>query len=334
MDIYETVDEYLSRGKAGTLATIVTKLGAAPREEGAKMFVGDDGKFYGTVGGGCMEAEVWQEARKVMKTGEAKLFHYRMDGRQVEDEGMLCGGNIDIFLEPVVEKYQDLYRTAGALGKRGKRAILVTRFGKDLFTKTLMDAYGGLWGDEIGDEDKKRYEPWLGERRPAVVDGETVIEPIRITSDVYIFGAGHVSQYLSQAAKMVDFNVVVIDDREVFANKERFPEADRVMVAEFEEIFDHLDFTGNEYVVIVTRGHKHDALVLERALSRKTKYIGMIGSRRKVKIVLDYLKEKGFGEEAVKGVHAPIGIDINSETPQEIAISIVAELIKVRGGSR
>src|SRR5512135_317261 len=109
MDLYSIIDDYLEKGSGGALATIVKKLGAAPREEGAKMFVGSDGKFYGTVGGGCIEAEVWQEARKVMKTGMAKLLHYTMDGKQLEDEGMICGGNVDIFVEPVKEKYRALY---------------------------------------------------------------------------------------------------------------------------------------------------------------------------------------------------------------------------------
>jgi xanthine dehydrogenase accessory factor len=125
--------------------------------------------------------------------------------------------------------------------------------------------------------------------------------------------------------------VVVIDDRADFANKDRFPEVDRVIVADFVQAFEELEYSGDVYAVIVTRGHKHDAYVLEEALKRPSKYIGMIGSKRKIKMVYDYLREKGFQEEALKSVHAPIGLKINSETPQEIAVSIVAELIKVRG---
>ena len=106
MHIYEAVEDYLSRGRGGALATIIKKMGAAPREAGAKMFIGDDGRFFGTVGGGCVEAEVWQAAKDVARTGKVKLLHYRLDGRIVEDEGMICGGNVDIFLEPVVERYK------------------------------------------------------------------------------------------------------------------------------------------------------------------------------------------------------------------------------------
>ncbi len=329
MEVYEVIREYLEQGKTGTIATIADKLGAAPREEGAKMFVGEDGRFFGTVGGGCMEAEVWQEARKVMKTKEAKFVHYRMNGKEVEDGGMICGGNVDVFLEPLFERHKGLFEAVQNLEKRGRRAILVTRFGKDYFLKSLVDAYGGMWGDPI--ENSDQYGQFFSEKRPKVLGDGVVIEPIRIASTLYIFGAGHISRYVAQAAKMVDFNVVVIDDREDFANKARFPEADKVIVADFRKVFEDLDYEGDIYDVIVTRGHKHDAYVLEEALKKPAKYIGMIGSRRKIKMVYDYLKDKGVGDAALSAVHAPIGLKINSETPQEIAVSIVAELIQVRG---
>jgi len=331
MEVYDVIREYLAKGMTGAVATIADKLGAAPRGEGAKMFVGEDGKFFGTVGGGCMEAEIWQEARKVAKTGEARFVHYRMNGKEIEDGGMICGGNVDIFLEPLIGRHRDLYDTVPVLEKKGRRAIIVTKFGKDHFSKSLVDAYGGQWGDPIAEHEVREYSRFFGEKHPKVVGDGVVVEPISIASTVYIFGAGHISRYLAQAAKMVDFNVVVTDDRTDFANKERFPEADKVIVSDFQKVFDLLDYAGDVYVVIVTRGHNHDALVLEEALKRPYKYIGMIGSKRKVKMVYDYLRGKGVEESVLSGVHSPIGIKINSETPQEIAISIVAELIDVRG---
>ncbi len=331
MEVYGVIMEYLKEGKTGTIATIADKLGAAPREEGAKMFVGEDGRFFGTIGGGCMEAEVWQEARKVMKTKEAKIVHYRMDGREVEDGGMICGGNVDIFLEPLFERHKELFDAIQGLEKRGKKAIVITQFGENRFSKSLVDAYGGRWGDLVDETEIEAYGAYFSDKRPRILNDSVVVEPLRTASNLYVFGAGHISQYLARAAKMVDFNVVVIDDRADFSNKERFPEADKVVVADFVKVFDELEYAGDVYVVIVTRGHKHDAYVLEEALKRPSKYIGMIGSKRKVKIVYDFLKEKGFQDEILKTVHAPIGLKINSETPQEIAISIVAELIKARG---
>jgi xanthine dehydrogenase accessory factor len=331
MDLYSIIDDYLEKGSGGALATIVRKLGAAPREEGAKMFVGGDGKFYGTVGGGCTEAEVWQEARKVIKKGMAKLLHYAMDGKQLEDEGMICGGNVDVFVEPVTEKYRALYRAISDLERQGRGGLLVTRFSDEGLSKSLVKEDGTVVGDPVDEGMRPDLQRYACEKRP-IVSGDTIIEPLQTAPVLYIFGAGHVSQYVSRVATMVDFKVTVIDDREEFANTERFPEAERVIADDFAHVFEQLSFHGNEYVVILTRGHKHDALVLEQVMKRPSRYVGMIGSKRKTRMVMDYMKQQGFDDKTLESVYAPIGIAINSETPQEIAVSIAGELIKVRRG--
>jgi xanthine dehydrogenase accessory factor len=329
VQIYEAVEDYLSRGKGGALATIIKKMGAAPREAGAKMFIGSDGRFFGTVGGGCVEAEVWQAAKDVARTGKVKLLHYRLDGRIVEDEGMICGGNVDIFLEPVVERYKMVYAEARDLEKQGKDALIVTMFSDSSFSKSLVGADGQVTGDDPGEEIRERLGSYLKGRGPVIGEG-ILIEPTISSSFLYLFGAGHVSQYVSKAATMVDFNVVVVDDRADFANRERFPEASEIIVDDFRHVFEQLHFCGNEYVAVVTRGHKHDALVLEEVLKKPTRYVGMIGSRRKSALILDHLRQKGVDEDVLRSVHAPIGLDIDAETPQEIAVSIVAELIAVK----
>ena len=160
---------------------------------------------------------------------------------------------------------------------------------------------------------------------------EVLLEPIHSEPTVFIFGAGHVSQQLALLAKRVSFKVVVIDDREMFANHERFPEADEVIVSEFEKCFDHLSIDESSYIVIVTRGHLYDGYVLEQAVKSDARYIGMIGSKKKIHTLYQNLMEKGISKEILDLVYAPIGLDINSETPEEIAVSIVAQLIKVRG---
>ena len=162
---------------------------------------------------------------------------------------------------------------------------------------------------------------------------EILLEPIFSEPTVYIFGAGHVSEQLAPLAKKVHFRVVVIDDREMFANRNRFPGADEVIVSEFEKCFDQLNIDDSSYIVIVTRGHLYDGFVLQQALKTNARYIGMIGSKKKIRTLYDNLMGKGMTKEILDRVHAPIGIDINSETPEEIAVSIVAELIKVRGES-
>ena len=186
MDLYAIIEEYLQAGKGGTMATIVKKLGAAPREEGAKMFVGSDGKFYGTIGGGCVEAEVWQEAMRVGKSGQAKLLHYRMDGRLVEDEGMICGGNIDIFLEPVAEGQRGVYDAIRRLEREGKSGLIVTRFGEAGFLKGLVHQDGTTEGDNVDPSIPENFEGYLAQKRP-VVEGETVVEPVLFPSMLYIF---------------------------------------------------------------------------------------------------------------------------------------------------
>ena len=183
----------------------------------------------------------------------------------------------------------------------------------------------------------------LKERKPRVVvlspgsedsswkKVEVFLEPIFSEPTVYIFGAGHVSQQLAPLVKRVHFKVVVIDDREIFANRERFPEADEIIVSEFQKCFDEINIDDSSYFVIVTRGHLYDGLVLEQAVKTDAHYVGMIGSRKKIQILYQNLLMKGVPKEILDKVHAPIGLDINSETPEEIAVSIVAELIKVRG---
>jgi xanthine dehydrogenase accessory factor len=328
-NIYAVIDEYLDRGETGVLATIVKRTGATPQVAGAKMFIGADGKIFGTVGGGCVEAEIWQNSRKVLKTKEAGIVRYALDGKGVEDDGMICGGNIDVFLEPVDEKYRDLYGHIAQSRKEGKKALTITSFGAHEFSKTLCTIHGECIGDQMGDAEEA-IKSLFHEKKPKVFE-DRVVEPVLTTSTLYIYGAGHVSQFISNLAKTMDFTVVVIDDRGQFADRERFPEADDVVVDDFENVLKHIDNDSEAYAAVVTRGHKHDALVLEKILTRQHRYIGMIGSKRKIRIIFDYLKEKGFDPELLRSVHAPIGIDINAETPQEIALSIVAELVKVRG---
>jgi len=330
MKVYEVIGDYLKQGKGGILATVVTRQGSAPRDVGAKMFIGEDGTIYGTVGGGRVELDTCKEALSMMKKAEAKILHIRMDYKTIEDEGMLCGGNIDILLEPVFDRYYELYERLVYLEKRGRRGVVITKYGPHTFSKTLLEGHDTIIGDPLLGEEIDRYRQYMYEKKPVVSDA-TIIEPVQVASRLYIFGAGHVSQFLSTVAKLIDFTVVVIDDRDDFANRERFPEADDVIVEDFRDVVKHLPFTGEEYVVIVTRGHKHDSEILEEVLKRNTRYIGMIGSRRKIKIIFENLKEKGFTESILKKVHAPIGIDIHAETPQEIAVSIAAELILVRG---
>ena len=347
--IYPEIVQSLQRKEKLALATLINRIGSAPRAVGAKYLIRADGSTVGSIGGGCVEAEVWQGAKEVMIEEKGKIFRFNLTSEQLAEGGLICGGNIDIFLEPLKEEFLNIYQEIMRIKQKGGSAILATLIstekdfsegnGRKLLIKTSGERLGSLLGGEgLEEEILKAKETLLSEKKPKVMVYEVgekkleiLLEPIVSEPTVFLFGAGHISQQLAPLAKKVDFKVVVLDDRDTFANRQRFPEADEIIVTEFEKSFDLLYIDDTSYIVIITRGHLYDGLVLEQAIKTNARYIGMIGSKKKIKTLFDHLVEKGFHREDLNRVHAPIGIDINSETPEEIAVSIVAELIKVRG---
>jgi xanthine dehydrogenase accessory factor len=348
-DIYLEIVKALERKERCVLATLISRMGSAPRAVGAKYLIKQDGTSLGSIGGGCVEAEVWQEAQKVAEKGEGRVLHFELTSEQLAEGGLVCGGNIDIFLEPLREGFLNIYAEAANIRQKGGAAILATLvlidgdFLKGGGAKVLIKASGEKVGSLLGGAESEKKilsegEEAFKEKKPRLLvfsyEGrrmEILLEPVFCEPTVYIFGGGHVSEQIAPLAKKVHFKVVVMDDREMFANRERFPEADEVIVSEFERCFERLNIDESSYVVIVTRGHLYDGIVLGQALESNARYIGMIGSRKKIATLYQSLIGKGIAKELLGRVHAPIGIDINSETPEEIAVSIVAELIKVRG---
>ena len=350
-DIYSEIVKALEKREKVALATLITRIGSAPRAVGAKYLIRGDGTSVGSIGGGCVEAEVWQEAQKVLEKREGRILHFDLTAEQLAEGGLICGGNINIFLEPLREEFLNIYQEAARIKQKGGSAILGTlisldgAFPKGEGSKALMKASGEKIGSLLGGVELEKKilsegEVSLREQKPKVLvlssesrKMEILLEPVFSEPTVFLFGGGHVSEQVAPLAKRVHFKVVVIDDREMFANRERFPEADEVIVSEFENCFNKVNIDGSSYIVIVTRGHLYDGFVLEQAVKSKARYIGMIGSKKKIRTLYQNLTEKGMSKERLNRVHAPIGIDINSETPEEIAVSIVAELIKVRGES-
>jgi xanthine dehydrogenase accessory factor len=353
-DIYSEIVKALERKEKVALATLITRVGSAPRAVGAKYLIKGDGTSLGSIGGGCVEAEVWQAATEVMMKGQGTVLHFNLTSEQLAEGGLICGGNVDIFVEPLREEYLKIYQEVMRIKQKGGSAILATlitvddAFPKEGNSKMLVKASGEKIGDifnreEIEQRILREGETLVKGNKPTVIvldseeknypwgKMEVLVEPIFSEPTVYIFGAGHVSQQLALLAKRVSFKVVVIDDREMFANRERFPDADEVIVSEFEKCFDQFNIDESSYIVIVTRGHLYDGFVLEQAIQTNARYIGMIGSKKKIQTLYQNLMKKGISKETLNRIYAPIGLDINSETPEEIAISIVAELIKVRG---
>ncbi len=253
MDIYEELVRLRRSGQKCAVATIVQVNGSIPSYESAKLLVREDGSIAGTVGGGCVEAEVWNAAREVMETEKPKHLTFSLGQDAAYDNGLICGGQLNVFVEPVLP------------------------------------------------------QPFA-----------------------YIFGAGHVSKSLSKVATLAGFATVVVDDREQYANRERFPEADQVLAGEYEALFPTFSINESSYLIIVTRGHRDDMRVLRWAVSTPARYIAMIGSKRKTIGVVKELEKEGIPRSAFDRIHAPMGLDIGAVTPEEIAISVVAEMIAVR----
>ena len=327
MDLNRIICDHLAEGGKGALATIVRKAGAAPRDKGTQMFVTAGGKIYGTIGGGLMEADVLRTAMDVIVTGRHQIIHLSMDGQRENEGGMICGGNVDVFVESVDDRQKEVYEAIRNAIKRDAKGVIVTRYSDSEFSKSLLLNDGTVAGDPLDHAVSARLSA-NGEK--LMLEEGLIAAPIFVRSRLYIFGAGHVSQYVCRIADIAGFDVIVIDDRADYCNRTRFPEAKETVTEAFDTVFDRLPFDGTEYVVIATRGHKHDALVLCHVLRRQTRYVGMIGSARKTKMVFSHLRAEGTEERILAQVYAPIGLDIGSETPQEIAVSIVAELIKVR----
>jgi xanthine dehydrogenase accessory factor len=257
MDLYGEIVRLRKAGQKCAVATIVQVNGSIPSYESAKMLVREDGSIMGTIGGGCVEADVWTAAREVIDSEKPKHLTFSLGQEAAYDNGLICGGQLDIFVEPVTPEPR-----------------------------------------------------------------------------AYIFGGGHVSKSISKIANMAGFATVVIDDREAFANKERFPEADEMYADEYEAVFPKLNVTSSSYIVIVTRGHRDDMRVLRWAVTTQARYIAMIGSKRKTISVVKELEKEGLPRHLFEKIFAPMGLEIGAETPEEIAISVVSEMIAMRRGPK
>ena len=257
MDIFDELVRLRRLGQKCALATIVQVNGSIPSYESAKMLVREDGSLAGTIGGGCVEAEVWTAAREVIETERPRHLTFSLGQDAAYDNGLICGGQLNVFVEPVIPQ---------------PRAL--------------------------------------------------------------IFGAGHISKSLSKIATMAGFATSVIDNRETFANRERFPEAEDIYAEEYEEVFPKLMVNGSTYLIIVTRGHRDDMRVLRWAIDTPARYVSMIGSKRKVLGVVKELEKEGIGRDAYQRVFAPMGLEIGAVTPGEIAVSVVAEMIAMRRDPR
>ncbi len=344
IDVYFELNRILQKEESGVLARIVRQKGSSPRGTGTRCLILQDGSLIGTIGGGRMEHLVMEEAKTVMQAQRSVLLKLTLYGKDVAETEMLCGGAVDIYLEPVSgknRKTRRLFSALDAMLKEGKQGVMITRLADGIRAadnegRLLLSEEGCPFGAIEGLEAAEAMK-YLKVGAPEIVDSEAgtlFIEPLSPPQVLYLFGAGHISTFVCPLAARVGFRVVVIDDREAFANPDRFPEAAEVRVDAFSAAFETLAVSSSAYIVIVTRGHMHDLTVLRDALATPAKYIGMIGSRRKRDTIYKALMKEGIREEALSKVHCPIGLSISAQTPEEIAVSIVAELIAVKNAEK
>jgi xanthine dehydrogenase accessory factor len=363
-EIWAEAVRTLERDKPFALATVVNVRGSTPREVGAKMIVRHDGQF-GTIGGGCGEAEVFRKARVLLEDeGEARLAEVDLTGDFDQQQIGTCGGIMNVFID-LWRPRADLEiarRLAEAADHNRPAALLTvvdpgmprgTAPGAKVGERTVidisrraapLDGFAGLGaeaaqqlGERTADAVAALFEVGAdGAVRPSMrVEPSgaprVFLDPITGAQRLIIVGAGHIAQPLAQLGSMLGFHVTVIDDRAAFANRERFPKADQIIVRPFTAAIEGLELDRHCYLLSVTRGHAFDEEVLRTALRKRNgAFIGMIGSRRRVRATLERIAETGIPDSELDQVHAPLGVDLGAETPAEIAVSIIAELIRER----
>jgi xanthine dehydrogenase accessory factor len=341
--LVQTICSLMEQGEDLVLATILSHEGSTPRTAGTKMIMRSSGDHIATVGGGLVEAEVVKFADEVFQTRNSLIKAFDLTGADVERMDLVCGGHLEILVEFVAADPENLqvFQELAKAVREGKKSYLVADLGGVGESATKVDRCliredGSVCGNLVCPSGlMAALGLWTGKERYPVVltidDHRYIVEPSFAPGTVYLFGAGHVSQQVAPLAKLVDFRTVVLDDRSEFANRDRFPGSDAVKAIEsFDHAFDELHVDADSYLVIVTRGHMHDKTVLEQALKTEARYIGMIGSRKKRDRIYNELLKEGFTEQDLGRVHSPIGMAIGAETPEEIGISIMGELIEAR----
>ena len=323
---------------AAVLATVIQSSGSTPRGAGARMAVFSDGACFGTIGGGSVEFEAQKLAGEYLKSGGSGIKDFYLHPNEAADLGMICGGDVTVhfqYLVPSAELTDFIGHTLG-LCESGEEAWLVTALdGRDRWAMATADGEGRIL-ERYGDFPAPAPDPGLlGPRCGMDTAGglRLFVQPLKVSGQVYLFGGGHVSQQLLPFLDMVFFPCIVVDDSDAFANAERFPLAREIVIGGFEGIFEKIRPGADDYIVIITRGHVSDYTVLARALKTEARYIGMIGSRKKNDAVFQKLiLEDGFTMADLRRIHAPIGLPLGGETPEEIALSIAAQLVQVRAG--
>lgn len=357
--ILQQLSEAVLRHQPVAFTALVETRGSTPQKAGATMLVFPDGSQVGTLGGGCVEAEVKRRALRLLDAGEVELLSFNLDSDYGWDDGLICGGRMKMLVDPVRSEsdfgyYRRLLEVlvadqgcteaivldseqAGEFGNLSCGAselcagdrFLISDAGELLTATPGGSADGTATLTVLPAAISANLRPLSQRPRPFVAAGVSYLPHLR-RCRLIVVGAGHVGQKVAELSAACDFDVWVVDDREQYCNAERFPLAKRLIVGEIDSSLSGLDIDHNTYCLIITRGHQHDEEALYHLAETSARYVGLIGSRRKIKMIFEDLRREGISHEALSRVYAPLGFDIGSQTVPEIAISIVAELIAHR----
>ena len=346
-DVIEETVRLLEKGEPCVLATVVRTKGSTPQKPGAKLIVRKDGTAVGTLGGGCVEGDIWFAAKEIMRRdGGPEFRDYYLNEDIAARDGLVCGGTMYFFLDPLSESNDylpfgreilDAYNGGQVVGVATVvRSDQPQRMGARLLLRLDGTTQGTLADpdlEHLAMEAIRKVAEVGNNEHILTADGtELFVEGYTSPATVVLMGGGHVGKATSLVAKSLGFRIYIVDDRPEFANKERFPEAQDTIVAEFNKGLDQIPINVNTYIVVATRGHKQDDLALEAAIHTPARYVGLMGSRRKTLLIYKHLLKKGYSPETLRKVKAPIGLDIGALTPEEIAVSIMSELVMVRRG--
>ena len=347
-EVIQGAVETLRDGRPCVLATVVRTKGSTPQKAGAMLLVKDDGSGLGTLGGGCVEGDIWFAAREMLRDGSGPEFKdYYLNEDIAARDGLVCGGTMYFYLEPLrsLDDFLPLGDEILEAYDGGEPVSLATVVNspdrpESLGAKLLLRADGTVSGS-LGSETLDEPALEVAQRVAAIGNTESIstedgteifVEGFTTPPTLVMVGGGHVGKATADLANILGYRVYIVDDRPEFSNDERFPYAEQTIVTPYEYWSDLLSINVNTFVVVATRGHRYDDMALESALKTRARYIGLLGSRRKTLMIYRRLLEQGATKERIREVYAPIGLNIGALTPEEIAVSIMSEVIMVRRG--
>lgn len=341
-ELFEDIEKLATVEKRVAMATLVATRGTSPKREGAKMWVGEEGRILGSVTiGGCVDARVIAESEKALSSSQPRLLEMRLGDEDAWEIGFSCAGELDVLIEPIdVTRGNviDLYRTVRASVDQGKCAVLVTPL-KDSSSKLLVlengELSGTLGSPELDREAQTAALELIRKRASTTVTlgGEPVFFEVHgPPRTLIVFGAGHVSMPLVSLAHDLGLKTILVDGRPRFATRERFPDADELLIGIPSEIAQTLAYTSSTFVVLTAHDYKYDLPVLKVVLPARPAYVGLLGSKRRGHAIKEFLKDSGIDEQLLDQIHVPTGLDIGADTAAEIALSILAEAIAIKSG--